>query len=92
MTETTKRMSAELRDRLQGLVKSQSKLKLSFLVTMVPGAAWRGVAPFEPTLDIESARLVAGEMTPEQALALAKRKEVERIEFDGEAHTLPEVK
>lgn len=91
MTDTAKRMSAELRDRLQGLVKSQPKSKLSFLVTMAPGAAWRGVVPFEPTLDVESVRLVAGEMTPEQALALAKRKEVERIEFDGQAHALPDV-
>lgn len=86
------RISTELARELQALARQQPGLKLSFIVTLAAGAMPGKDAPdwlpFKPTQTVETIRMVAGEMTAAQALALAAHAQVETVEYDGEMHAL----
>lgn len=82
------RLHPELQGLLAVLARRAPGLRIPFLVTLAPGAAAAVVLPFEPTLQVAITRLAAGEMTADQALALAHQPGVERIELDGEAEAL----
>lgn len=84
-------LEAELREQLEALVRARVVSPLPFLVTLAPGADARAVVPFEPTLEVPVTRLACGTMTPRQALELATHPQVERVEFDGEAHALKQL-
>jgi hypothetical protein len=79
---------------LHRLAARHPALRLPFLVTLTPGAKateLRPRLPFIPSLEVGPIRLVAGEMTARQALDLATRQEVERIEYDGKAQALEQL-
>ncbi len=82
-------LGGPLTTQLRRLAERQPERELAFIVTLQPGAKAAKVLPFTPTVEVELIRMAAGRMTAAQALKLADDVRVERIELDGEAHTLP---
>jgi hypothetical protein len=82
-------LSGSLTAHLRRLAERQPDHEFAFIVTLQPGAKAAKVLPFAPTVEVELIRMAAGSMTAAQALKLADDPRVERIELDGEAHTLP---
>jgi hypothetical protein len=82
-------LDARLSAQLERIALRRPRVELPFLVTLRSGVVPATAAlPFEPSLTVESIGLVAGTMTARQALDLATRAEVERIEHDGQAQAL----
>lgn len=87
----TQKLDPALRALLTRIAARHPSTKLPFLVTLAPGEKVAGLVPplpFAPTLEVDSIRLAAGEMTARQALDLAAQAQVERIEHDGRADAL----
>jgi hypothetical protein len=85
-------LDAHLSAQLERIALRRPRAELPFLVTLRPGVVPATVAlPFEPSLTVESIGLVVGTMTARQALDLATRTEVERIEHDGQAQALADL-
>lgn len=82
-------LSGSLTAHLRRLAERQPDQPIAFIVTLQPGAHAAKVLPFTPTVEVELIRMAAGSMTAAQALKLADDPRIERIELDGEAHTLP---
>ncbi len=84
----TDRMTPQLARLLTTLAQRKPAHLLPFIVTLAPGARAAEVVPFTPTQTVDIIRMVAGEMTAGQALALARDPQVESVEFDGQAHAI----
>ena len=78
-------LAADLAIRLRSLAAQGVAEPLPFLVTLAPGAA---ALPFKVETAVEAIRMAAGRMSAAQALALAQRGDIERIELDGQMQAL----
>ncbi|MDP3085201.1 MAG: hypothetical protein Q8N44_16140 [Rubrivivax sp.] len=81
-------LDPHLASLLSLLAQRQPAVTLPFIVTLAPGADAAAVVPFTPTLTVDVIRMVAGEMTAAQALALARHAQVETLAFDGQAQAI----
>ena len=78
-------LAVDLATRLRALAAQGVAEPLSFLVTLAPRAA---ALPFKVETAVEAIRMVAGRMSAAQALELAQRGDIERIELDGQMQAL----
>jgi hypothetical protein len=62
--------------------------RLPFLVTLTPNAQPTDLLPFKPDVWIAATHLACGSMTAQDALELANRAGVVRMEVDGVARAL----
>lgn len=81
-------LDADLRAILNGLAKSDPGVRLSFIITVRPGARPAPVMPFPIEHSFDAIGAVSGQMTAQEVLDLANHSEIERIEYDGQLYAL----